>query len=201
MSILNLFVIFLFARLIDAYPSPKSQLLDSSENADLDQSWIATQDDSSPLNDISDQDYPSLPSTQDSATQPALYAENSAEDNGANAEPFYIPSEISDTWGTGNSCNSAKSLITMTDEVGASNQGAGSFCPSGLTSKPRNPKKKPVSDGKSDEEFPPPDCTRMAGNPRMAFCCELGPPNRNGRIEEIELLTIQRKCQKCKLVN
>lgn len=184
MLILSLFVILLFTIIIDAYPSQIPPLSDYPQAVDLDPSWITTQDDSILLNDGSNPDNPSIPSIKsDLAAQPLLYAENVADNDELNVGYSNTP-EISETWSIDNSCNSEKSLTTRTDEIDAPAQANNMVCPSGWTDRPL-----------------PPDCTRMPGNPRMAFCCEQGSPDRGGRIEDLAVQTRKRKCRKCKPID
>lgn len=200
MLTLNLFQILLFIKIIHAYPSQIPALLDYPQAVDLDPSWITTQDDSILLNDGSNPDNPSTPSIKsDSAAQPLLYAENVVDNDELNVEYSNTP-EISETWSIDNSCNSEKSLTTRTDEIDASAQVNNRVCPSGLTGQPKAPQPRPAT-SETKVDFSPPDCTKMPGNPRMAFCCEQGSPDRGGRIQDLAILTRKRKCRKCKPID
>lgn len=96
--------------------------------------------------------------------------------------------------------------------IGSKVASGGASCPStGYSPEPQHPESstggRPQEGSSADEDGPekatPPDCSRMGGNPRTAFCCKKGAPtrgfSRNQMLREAwPAFTRRGDCQPCK---
>lgn len=218
---LNVFLIYLFAGLNTAYPSSTSPLWSGSENVDvdldqpslassndlnLDQSWIMSPGDSSTLNASPDLEASS--SSSDTGHSEIELVDNNLDES-SDAAPFSAPLKISKNLNSQNDCGSDESsnairardttdfptlyggaMIKVPGVDSAFVQAGGVCASDGRTSPQTNSLPK-------DDWLQPPDCSRLGGNKRMAFCCEQGPAIGGQFVYDIAATTRRRRCTSC----